>query len=73
MSEFQDLVVRAELSKTIHRKETSVRKMLKAETILKTEFKEIREKREALTAEMNSLISHLERIGGPVPKDNDDA
>lgn len=73
MSELQDLVVRAELSKTIHRKETSVRKMLKAEGVLKTELKETREKREGLAAEVDSLISHLESLGGSVPEDNDEA
>ncbi len=73
MSELQDLVVRAELSKTIHRKETSVRKMLKTEGVLKAEFKETREKREILASEVDSLISHLESLGGPVPKDNDEA
>lgn len=73
MSELQDLVVRAELSKTIHRKETSLRKMLKTEGVLKAELKEIREKREALAAEINSLMSHLESLGGSVVVDNDEA
>ncbi len=71
MSELQDLVVRAELSKAIHRKEASLRKMLKTE--VKAELKETREKREALGAEINSLINHLKSIGGPVPEDNDEA
>lgn len=73
MSELQDLVVRAELSKTIHRKEASLRKTLKTEGVLKTELKETREKREALAAEINSLVSHLESLGGSVPEDNDEA
>lgn len=73
MSELQDLVVRAELSKTIHRKEASLRKMLKTEDFLKGELKTIREKREALAAEINSLISHLESLGGSVPEDDDEA
>lgn len=73
MSELQDLVVRAELSKTIHRKEASLRKALKTEGVLKTELKAIREKREALAAEINSLISHLESLGGSVPEDDDEA
>ena len=73
MSELQDLVVRAELSKTIHRKEASLRKMLKTEGFLKGELKTIREKHEALAAEINSLISHLESLGGSVPEDDDEA
>ena len=73
MSELQDLVVRAELSKVIHRKEASLKKMLKAEDALKTQLREIQEKRAALAAEIHPLISHLESLGGSVVVDNDEA
>lgn len=71
MSELEkNLVVRAELSKTIHRKETTLKKLMKAEGALKTELGETQVKRKALNAEINELISHLERIGGPAPDDD---
>ena len=73
MSEIENLVVRAELSKTIHKKETTLRKLLKAEGVFKTDLQHTQVKRKALNAEINELISHLERIGGPVPEPDDDA
>lgn len=66
MSELENnLVVRAELSKTIHRKEAVLRKLIKAEGVLKTELGQTQVKRKALNAEINELIRHLEEIGGP--------